>query len=70
MIAGQDTSIPPIGLEPPAHAFGYRTGFALGRVPMLTNLTRRNVAVLIAVIVMASGCIAWVIIIATDQTVA
>ena len=34
---------------------------------MLTNLTWRNVAVLIAVLVIASGCVAWVIIIATDQ---
>ena len=36
---------------------------------MLTNLTWRNVAVLIAVLVIASGCIAWGIIIATDQPV-
>jgi len=36
---------------------------------MLTNLTWRNVAVLIAVLVTASGCIAWGIIITTDRSV-
>ena len=38
-------------------------------VPMLTNLTWRNFAVLIAVLVIASGCIAWGIIITTDRSV-
>ena len=38
-------------------------------VPMLTNFTWRNVAVLIAVLVIASGCIAWGIIITTDRSV-
>jgi hypothetical protein len=36
---------------------------------MLTNLTWRNVAILIAVLVIASGCIAWGIIITTDRSV-
>src|SRR5437868_15279295 len=36
---------------------------------MLTNLTWRNVAVLIAVLVIASGCIAWGIITTTDRSV-
>jgi hypothetical protein len=47
------------------------TGSALplADVPMLTNLTWRNVAVLIAVLVIASGCIAWGIIITTDRSV-
>src|SRR6266481_4129178 len=36
---------------------------------MLTNLTWRNVAILIAAIAIASGCIAWGIIIVTDQPV-
>jgi hypothetical protein len=36
---------------------------------MLTNFTWRNVAVLIAVLVIASGCIAWGIIITTDRSV-
>ena len=41
----------------------------LADVPMLTNLTWRNVAVLIAVVLIASGCIAWGIIITTHQSV-
>ena len=36
---------------------------------MLMNLTWRNVAILIAVVVIASGCIAWGIIITTDRSV-
>ena len=41
----------------------------LADVPMLTNFTWRNVAVLIAVLVLAGGCIAWGIIITTHQSV-
>jgi hypothetical protein len=46
-----------------------RPALPLADVPMLTNLTWRNVAVLIAVLVIASGCIAWGIIITTDRSV-
>ena len=66
MIAGPDTSIPPIGLEP---LTVIRTGFALGRVPCSQTSRGGNVAVLIVVLVIASGCIAWGIIIASDQPV-
>ena len=34
---------------------------------MLTNLRWRNVAILIAALVIASGCMAWGIIIATER---
>jgi hypothetical protein len=35
---------------------------------MLTNLTWRNVATLMAVLAIASSCIAWGIVIATDRS--
>ena len=68
MIAGRDTQHSPNRVETLPTGFRYRTGFALGRVLMLTNLTWRNVAILIAAIAIASGCIAWGIIVATDQS--
>ena len=70
MSCGRDTQhFPQSGWNacPPVPVIG--PALPLADVPMLTNLTWRNVAVLIAVLVTASGCIAWGIIITTDRSV-
>ena len=59
----------PIWLERLATVPVIGPALPLADVPMLTNLTWRNVAVLIAVLVIASGCIAWGIITTTDRSV-
>jgi hypothetical protein len=67
---GRDTQhFPQSGWNPCPRVPVIGPALPLADVPMLTNLTWRNVAFLIVVLVIASGCIAWGIIITTDRSV-
>ncbi len=61
-------AFPPIGLEPLPTGSAIGPALPLAELPMLPDLTWRNVAILIVAIAIASGCIAWGIVVATDQS--
>ena len=70
MSCGRDTQhFPQSGWNPCPRVPVIGPALPLADVPMLANLTWRNVAVLIAVLVIASGCIAWGIIITANRSV-